>query len=165
MATTLPVPIEFELPPGWHAAPPDEVHAPGAAFVALHPQPDAGFTANITIDGQYRPDPATLPEIAHESVERLREVATSVEVSAGREIGSADAPGLTQTLAVAAVVGGVPHDLVQSQVYLSLPDVADPGKRTVIRLVLTATASQHPEVLDDFRDFVRTVRPDTRAAS
>ncbi|MET7349088.1 hypothetical protein [Streptomyces mirabilis] len=28
-------------------------------------------------------------------------------------------------------------------------------------LVLTATASQHPTVLDDFRDFVRTVRPDT----
>jgi hypothetical protein len=44
-------------------------------------------------------------------------------------------------------------------------DVADPRKRSVIRLVLTATASQHPAVLDDFRDFVRTVRPDTGAAS
>jgi len=165
MATTLPVPIEFELPEGWHAAPPDEVGAPGAAFIALYPQSDAGFTANITIDGAYRPDAATLPDIAHESVEHLRQADAMVEVTASREIGSADAPGLTQTLAVAAVVGGVPRDLIQSQVYLSMLDVADPGKRAVIRLVLTATASQHPEVLDDFQDFVRTVRPDTGAAT
>ncbi|MDQ8705385.1 hypothetical protein RCO28_23225 [Streptomyces sp. LHD-70] len=165
MATTLPVPIEFGLPESWHAAPPDEVGAPGAAFIALYPQPDAGFTANITIDGEYRPDAATLPEIAHESVERLRQADATVNVTSSREIGSADAPGLTQTLAVAAVVGGVSRDLVQSQVYLSLLDVADPGKRAVIRLVLTSTAAQHHEVLDDFQDFVRTVRPDTGAAS
>ncbi|MCX4435902.1 hypothetical protein [Streptomyces mirabilis] len=44
-------------------------------------------------------------------------------------------------------------------------DIADPRKRSVIRLVLTATASQHPTVLDDFRDFVRTVRPDTGAGT
>ncbi|MCX5129755.1 hypothetical protein OOK25_39665, partial [Streptomyces sp. NBC_00347] len=53
MPTTLPVPIEFRLPEGWQPAPPDEVGAPGVAFVALHPQPDSGFTANITIDGEY----------------------------------------------------------------------------------------------------------------
>jgi hypothetical protein len=58
----------------------------------------------------------------------------------------------------------VPRDLVQSLVYLAMLDVADPRKRAVIRLVLTATASQHPVVLDDFRDFVRTVRPDASAA-
>ncbi|PVE04187.1 hypothetical protein [Streptomyces scopuliridis] len=165
MPTTLPVPIEFELPEGWRAAPPDEVGAPGAAFVALHPRPDAGFTANITIDGEYRPDAATLPEIAQESVERLSQATTSVVVAGRREVGSADAPGFTQTLAVSAVVGGVPQDLVQSQVYLSMLDVADPRKRAVIRLVLTATASQHPSVVEDFQDFVRTVRPDTGAAS
>lgn len=164
MPTTLPVPIEFELPEGWRAAPPDEVGAPGAAFVALHPQPDAGFTANITIDGEYRPDAATLSEIAHESVERLNQATTSVVVAGRREIGSTDAPGFTQTLAVSAIVGGVPRDLVQSQVYLSMLDVADPRKRAVIRMVLTATASQHPSVVDDFQDFVRTVRPDTDAA-
>ncbi|MDI3403222.1 hypothetical protein [Streptomyces cavernicola] len=165
MASTLPVPIEFELPEGWHAAPPDEVGAPGAAFIALYPQADAGFTANITIDGEYRPDAATLPQIAHESVERLRQADAIVEVTASREIGSTDAPGLTQTLAIAAVVSGVPHDLVQSQVYLSLLDATDPHRRAVIRLVLTSTAAQHHEVLDDFQDFVRTVRPDSGAAS
>lgn len=165
MPTTLPVPIQFELPEGWRAASPDAVGAPGAAFVALHPQPDAGFTANITIDGDYRPDAATLREIADESVERLRQTAASVEVTERREIGSADAPGLTQTLTVSAVAGGVRRDLMQSQVYLSMLDVADPRQRSVIRLILTATASQHPAVLEDFRDFVRTVRPDNDAAS
>lgn len=54
---------------------------------------------------------------------------------------------------------------MQSQVYLSLLDVTDPSKRAVIRLILTVTASQHLAVLEDFRDFVRTVRPDTEAAS
>lgn len=165
MPTTLPVPLEFELPEGWRAAPPDEVGAPGVAFIALHPQPDHGFTANITIDGEYRQDGTTLSEIAHESVERLRQAATSVVVTGRREIGSADAPGFTQTLAVSAVIGGVGRDLVQSQVYLSMLDVADPRERAVIRLVLTAAASQHPAVLEDFQDFVRTVRPDTSAAS
>ncbi|GGZ67425.1 hypothetical protein [Streptomyces bluensis] len=165
MPTTLPVPIEFQLPEGWRAAPPDEVGAPAAAFVALHPQPDAGFTANITIDGEYRPDEATLPEIAQASVERLRQAATSVVVTSHREIGSADAPAFTQTLGVSAVINGVRRDLVQSQVYLSMLDVADRRQRAVIRLVLTATASQHPAVLSDFQDFVRTVRPDTSAGS
>ncbi|GAA2511622.1 hypothetical protein [Streptomyces longisporus] len=165
MPTPLPVPIEFELPEGWRAAPPDEVGAPGAAFIALHPQPDHGFTANITIDGEYRPGGATLSEIAHESVERLRQAATSVVVTGRREIGSADAPGFTQTLAVSADIGGVGRHLVQSQVYLSLLDVADPRERAVIRLVLTATASQYPAIVNDFQDFVRTVRPDTSPAT
>ncbi|MEU8767272.1 hypothetical protein AB0C94_09970 [Streptomyces griseus] len=161
MTTTLPVPIAFELPDGWRAAPPDGVGAPGAAFVALHPHPDAGFTANITVDGVFRPDPATLPEIADESVANLRGSAASVDVAERREVGSEDAPGLTQTLAISAISGGVPRDLIQSQVYLSMLDVEDPGKRAVIRLILTVTAAQHGDVVEDFRDFVRTVRPDT----
>ncbi|MEV0094781.1 hypothetical protein [Streptomyces sp. NPDC050738] len=164
MPTTLPVPIEFELPDGWSPAPPDEVGAPGSAFVALHPHPDAGFTANITIDGEYRPDAATLPEIGIASVERLRTAGAAVEVEGRQEIGSAEAPGLTQQLRIAAVVAGARRDLLQSQVYLSMLDVADQRRRAVIRLVLTATASQHPAVLADFQDFVRTVRPDVRAS-
>ncbi|MFJ5261479.1 hypothetical protein ACIQAC_13540 [Streptomyces sp. NPDC088387] len=161
MTTTLPVPITFQLPQGWHAAPPDEVGAPGAAFVAVRPPSDAGFTANITVDGEYRPDAATLTEIADESVEDLGQAVIAVEVTGRRAAGSADAPGLTQTLAVSAVVDGVSRDLLQSQVYLSLLDVADPRKRAVIRLVLTSTARQHRAVVNDFQDFVRTVRPDT----
>lgn len=165
MPTFLPVPIQFELPESWRTELPDAVGAPGAAFVARHPQPAADFTANITIDGGYRPDEATLSEIAHESVERLRRTVTSVEVLERREFGSAEAPGFSQTLAVSAVVDGVPRGLVQSQVYLSMQDVVERRKRAVIRLVLTATATQFPYVIGDFQDFLRTVRPDTATAS
>ncbi|MGY0018020.1 hypothetical protein [Streptomyces sp. cg35] len=164
MSTILPVPITFKLPDGWHAAAPDKAGAPGAAFVALHPYPDAGFTANITIDGEYRPDGSTLAQIADESVERLRQAVTSVEVRDRQEVGSAEAPGLAQTLEIATVAGGVDRDLVQSQVYLALLDVADGTKRAVTRLVLTATASQFPTVVGDFQEFMSTVRPDTDTA-
>ncbi|MFI2458242.1 hypothetical protein [Streptomyces sp. NPDC019539] len=135
------------------------------AFVALHPQPDAGFTANITIDGEYRPDAATLAEIADHSVQRMREVAESVVVSNRKEVGSPDAPGLTQKLTFSAVAGGVPRALVQLQVYLSRLHVRDPRKRAVIRLALTATQEQSAAVLGDFQEFVRTVRPDTGGVS
>lgn len=164
MSRTLPLPIEFDLPRGWHAAPPDEVGAPGAAFVAVHLPSDAGFTASVTIDGEYRPDSATLSEIADESVQRLGRTVTSPTVADRREAGSADAPGLTQTVAFSAAVGGVSRDLMQSQVYLSMLDVDDPRKRAVVRLILTSTESQHPAVLGDFRDLVRTVRPGRRVA-
>ncbi|QNS05812.1 hypothetical protein [Streptomyces xanthii] len=160
MATTLPVPIEFELPDGWHAAPPDEVGAPGAAFVALHPGADAGFTANIAIDGEYRPDDAPLAALADASVAQLRASGARVEVVERSEKGSAQAPGLLQELAVTAAVSGVLRELVQTQVYLGVLDVADPHRRVVIRLVLTATEAQHPTVLDDFQAFVRSVRPE-----
>jgi hypothetical protein len=151
MPMALPVPIQFELPGDWRAAPPDEAGAPGAAFVARYPQADAGFTANIAIDGEYRPDPVPLSEIAHASVECLAQAVTTVEVASRREIGSEDAPGFTQTLALSVVVRGVSRDLVRSQVYLSMLDIADPRRRAVIRLVLTATASQYPYVLSDFQ--------------
>ncbi|MFF7328621.1 hypothetical protein [Streptomyces sp. NPDC008150] len=145
--------------------PPDRGGAPGSAFLALHPEPDAGFAANITVDGARRSDAATLPEIADGSVARLRGAGTAVEVVVRREVGSAEAPGLTQTLTVSGVVGGVPRDLVQSQVYLAMPDDSDPSEWALIRLVLTATSTQHPVVLPDFQEFVRTVRPDTAAGA
>ncbi|RKT03218.1 hypothetical protein BX286_1142 [Streptomyces sp. 3211.6] len=71
------------------------------------------------------------------------------------------APALIQRLAFQAVAGGVRRALVQSQVYLSMADVAEPRRRAVVRLVLTATAGQHDEVLGDFQDFVSSVRPGT----
>lgn len=159
MPTTLPVPIEFRLPEGWLPARP-EGFDPGVAFAAVHPRPDAGFTANITIDGGFPKDGVTLAEIADASVEQLRGFAESVEVVHRREVGSEDAPALTQRLSFSAVADGVRRELVQSQVYLSLVDTGDPHKRAMIRLALTATAAQHDEVLEQFQEFVRSVRPD-----
>lgn len=161
MATTLPAPIEFRLPEGWRPAPPDEVGAPGAAFVGLHPDPDNGFTANITVGGEGYTEAASLPELADASIRTLRETGADVSLADRSEVGSADAPGLTQTLSVRAAVNGAPRDLVQSQVYLSMVDTEDRGRGVVIRLVLTASAEQYAAVLPDFQYFVWTVRPDT----
>ncbi len=163
MPTTLPVPIEFSLPEGWQPAPADEAGAPGVAFLALHSQPDAGFTANITIDGGFRPDEATLADMADEAVECLHEVAESVVVASRRELGSEAAPGLAQRLTLSAVTDGARRDLVQSQVYLAMVDGNSPHKRAVVRLILTSTTRQEDSVMGDFQEFLRTVRPDTRA--
>ncbi|WJV48135.1 hypothetical protein [Streptomyces flavofungini] len=153
------VPLELRLPESWQAAPPELVGVPDAAFVAVHAHPDDGFTANVTVDSAYRPDTATLAELGDESVADLSVVAESLDVMSRHEIGSAAAPGLTQTLALTTVVNGVRRELTQSQVYLSLLDVRAPGRRTVVRLILTATTAQHDDVLEDFRDIVATVRP------
>ncbi|MFH8990859.1 hypothetical protein [Streptomyces sp. NPDC017940] len=156
----MPVPLELRLPEGWHAASPERTGVPDAAFVALHAYPDDGFTANVTVDSTFRPDTATLAEIGDESVGNLGEVAEALDVVSRHEIGSAAAPGLTQTLTLTTTVGGVRRRLTQSQVYLSLLDVHDPARRAVVRLVLTATATQHDDVLEDFRDIVASVRPE-----
>lgn len=164
MATTLPIKISFSLPDGWQAAPPDEVGAPGVAFVALHPASMDGFTANITIAGQMRNDSASMWQIADESVRRLQQ-AGPVEVIKKAEAGTPDAPGLTdapgvvQNLRLSTTLRGEPLELLQSQVYLGMEDVKDPAKRVVIELVLTAKSSQLGQVIEDFKEFIRTVRP------
>ncbi|GGW19988.1 hypothetical protein GCM10018980_26670 [Streptomyces capoamus] len=168
MTATLPVKISFSLPDGWRSAPPDEVGAPDAAFVALHPASIDGFTANITIAGGMRNDSATMRQIADESVRRLGQ-AGAVEVTKQEEVGTPDIPGLTdapgvvQNLRLATTLHGEPLELVQSQVYLGLEDVDRPSQRAVIELVLTAKPEQLAEVLDDFKQFVRSVRADERS--
>jgi hypothetical protein len=158
MATELPVRIEFTLPDGWQATPPDEAGAPGVAFVALHPSSTNGFTANLTIAGQFRDPTLPMTAIADESVRRLSEVAGDVHVRDRVEVGSPDSPGITQVLDIDV---GVSQRLVQCQVYVSMQDVHDRRKRAVIELVLTCTPDQLDNVFADFQNFVRTVRPAT----
>ncbi len=159
MATTLPVPIEFSLPDGWLSAPPDEVGAPQAAFVALHPGGSAGFTANVTISGEVRADDATLARIAEESAARLRRDVGAVEVGRRNELESA----YTQVLRLTAPVGGRPVDLVQLQVFLAMADVRDERRRAVLQIVLSATPEQFEDLVGDFQAFLKTIRPDEGA--
>ncbi|MGW4289206.1 hypothetical protein ACWEIK_20025 [Streptomyces sp. NPDC004673] len=165
MTATLPVKISFSLPDGWEAAPPDAVGAPGAAFVALHPASvDDGFTANITIAGRMRNDSVTMWQIAGESVPRLGQAGT-VEVVEKKEVGTPDIPGLTDSPAVVqdlrlhTTLRGEPLELLQSQVYLGIEDVKNPAKRAVIEFVLTAKPAQIGDVIEDFKTFLRSVRP------
>jgi hypothetical protein len=155
MATQLPVRIEFSLPEGWTAAPPDEVGAPGAAFVALHPPAHDGFTTNITISGDYRDDDVELETVAGESVARLKKSVGEVRVLTSTAVDA----GFTQTLGIKSTIEGQPHDLVQCQAYLSMHDVDEPAKRAIIDLVLTTTADRFDEFVKDFQYFVRSVKP------
>ncbi|SNR28615.1 hypothetical protein SAMN06265360_101238 [Haloechinothrix alba] len=157
MATTLPVPIEFTLPEGWQSAAPDEVGAPGVAFIALHPESRDEFTANITVSGELRTDDALLAGIADEAVAHLEQTA-SVELQNRTEVGTPDAPGLTQVLILSTTVGESQLDLALSQVFLSIADAEEPHKRAILQLTLTARTTQFDAVVGDFQQFVRTIR-------
>lgn len=166
MATSLPVPIEFRLPANWRAADPDQVGVPGVAFVAVRPGSRiSGFTTNITIDGHSRSDAASLSEIADESIDQLQLASHAVSLSQRSEFGSAEAPGLTQVVRVRTVQEGTTRQLVQCQVYLAMEDTTDPGRRAVIRLVLTAPDDQFDSIVGEFQEFVSTIRPDTSSGS
>jgi hypothetical protein len=156
MVSELPVRIEFSLPEGWQATSPDEAGAPGVAFVALHPASANGFTANLTIAGEFRDPKLPMSAIADESVQRLEKVAGSVHVRDRVAVGSDDAPGISQVL---DIVMGPSQRLVQCQVYVSMQDIYDPRRRAVLELVLTCTPEQLDDVFADFQAFVRTVRP------
>ncbi|MBD0423003.1 hypothetical protein AB0L35_22575 [Streptomyces sp. NPDC052309] len=160
MPTSLPIPIEFRLPEGWlPAARQEEAVAADVAFAAVHPRPDAGFAANITLDGEVASDEAPLEALADRAVQHLRSVADSVVVADRREVGSEDAPGVVQKLTFSATVGGMCRALVQSQVLLAMADVRDPHRRAVIRAVLTSTEGQFPEVVPEFQEFLGSIRP------
>lgn len=161
MATDLPVPIEFRLPDGWHAASPDEAGLPDVAFIALNAATHgSGFTANITVDGEVRTDGASLAEIADESVASLRGTAPTVTVAHRADLGVGDAPGLAQDLRITLREGAV-RELVQSQVYLTVPDAVDTARRAVVRASLTAALDQVDTVMADFREFLSSIRLDT----
>lgn len=153
--TTLPVRMEFRLPDGWYAA-----EQAGALFVAKNPMSAFGadsFVANITISG-YRRDDGHMGDIADESVARLARTG-EVRVLDRREVGSRRARGCTQLLALSIVHDGQSLELVQQQVYLSLRDVEEAGKRAILQVAMTCTPRQFGQLAGEFSAFVRTVRP------
>ncbi|MGH3758334.1 hypothetical protein [Actinophytocola sp.] len=153
----LPFPIECRLPQGWRAVAPHVIGAPDAAFVALRPEPGAEFTPNITVGGEHRPAEVALPNLAAESADRLRRYG-QVRVDARAEVGSVRTPGFVQALTLTTTVDGEPRRLAQRQVYVSTQDTADPARRAVVELVLTTSADRIDEVLEDFVEFLRSVR-------
>lgn len=161
MVTQLPVPIAFSLSEGWHPVAPDEIGAPAAAFVALHPSSAGnGFTANITVGGQEHPPEVTLEQLADESAQRLSDPRRPC-LRGRADVGTPQAPGLTQTLDI-VTEGTPPLHLVQSQVYLSMHDVDSP-RHVVVELMLTCTPEQLDTVLGDYQKFVASVHPATTA--
>jgi hypothetical protein len=158
MTTDLPIAVEFRLPDGWEPAPVGD-DAPDTMFIALSVSTaDSGFTANITVDGEFRPDVASLEQVADESVVKLLANSPDTTITRREEIGSFEMPGMVQDLRFSAEVNGNTWDVVQSQVYFSAVDTHDARKRTVLCAALTSTDEQFPLLVEDFGEFLSTLR-------
>ena len=148
MADLVTLPLGFDVPEGWTPVPPV---ASGVVFVAVHPNPEADFTPNITLGIQQRDDALPMKEIADEAVERLGRTMALLEVLDRQEVGSPAAPGCTQTLRLRTGEG---QDLLQVQVFLTVPG---PAGRVVLELVCTAGPQDARTLAPDFRKFVASV--------
>jgi hypothetical protein len=153
---TSSVPLTFRLPNGWQPAAPTAVGLPETTFVAVHPGSANGFTANITLAEQDRTDDATLAQLADESVARLKTLTPNVSIQHRAEVGSPDVPGFTQVLHLSTP----DRDLVQCQLLVSFVDDHNPAHRVIVEIALTATPAQVSDLVEDFQEFVTTVRPD-----
>lgn len=163
MASTIPVPIQFSLPEGWQSAPPDEVNAPDAAFVALRPPASNGFTPNITLSGELRGDDVPLTQVADEVIARLESSVGSVQLGRRKEVGSDDSPGLTQAVRMPITLEGRKQDVVQFQVFITMRDTSDPSRKVVLHAVLSSTPDRFEAVISEFQTFLSTIKPDQAA--
>ncbi|MBK1788481.1 hypothetical protein [Prauserella cavernicola] len=108
------------------------------------------------LEGEVRSDGAALATIADESVATLSAAGAGVSVASRDDVGGAGAPGLTQDLRVTTPSGPV-RELVQSQLYLTVPDARDPA----VRALLTVADADFAGVIGDFRSFAASIRLDT----
>lgn len=165
MPATLPVPIDFQLPnESWRPVDPEAYGVRNAAFLAMRESPAGDFTPTVSIGGDMRLDPATLVEIADESVALLRREARDVELVKRREVGTPDAPGVTQLLGATVDAEGRTWDVQQVQALLEWPDVDDPARRCVIVVTLTAAYGQAERLLPEFEAMLGSVRPNRSTA-
>jgi hypothetical protein len=153
MTVAAPTEFEFRLPVGWEPAGASE-----GTFVALNvATADSGFTANITAAGLLRPSHSSLDEIAEESVTQLREATPDLVVISRGELGDPAVAAFGQQLRMTASVNNTSWDVIQAEVYISKPE-GDGSGQAVVRAVLTATVDQFASTVDDFDDFLATLR-------
>ncbi|OXM72492.1 MULTISPECIES: hypothetical protein [Amycolatopsis] len=152
MFTSMPFPVGFAVPPGWRPPEPAETGSPLGTVACVRSEPDAVIAAG----GGFRPGDASLAEIAGESVRDLRESGATVDVLQHTAVGTAGAPGLAQVLLVRAPAAA---EVVHCQAFLALHDTEDHGKRAVLRFVMATTSAAAPELAEDFRQFLGSIRP------
>ncbi len=141
------LPLGFDIPDGWTPVEPGDS---GVVFVAVHPEPGEEFTPNLTVSVRQRPDPASIVDIADEAVERLGRSLAGLDVLSRREVGSGDAPGVTQLLRMRTGEG---VELMQTQVHLTVPG----PERVVLELVCTASPAAARRLAGSFEQFVGSV--------
>jgi hypothetical protein len=158
--STLPVPVEFELPgPEWTPADPTAYGVTNAAFLAVRTPLGDDYVPTLVISGDERFDPATIRDIAEEAVAVLAEQTPHLRILHREQVGADTAPAVTQLVAVGVEIDGRPLDLLQMQVITALVDLDDPRRRVVVIYKVTCLAEDWPRVGREFQDFMRTVRP------
>lgn len=160
---TLPVPVTFRLPgPEWEPVAPESLGVQNAEFLAVRRNTDPAYAPTITVSGGWRTDPATLDQVADESVARLQHESSDVELLRRRDLGSPQAPAVLQEIGFTAAAEGHSFDLRQVQAIFGLHDVADPARRVVVIHTLTCTFAQLDLVLPEFQAYLATleVQPD-----
>jgi hypothetical protein len=158
--TTLPVPIEFQLPNGtWRPVDPEAVGVTNAAFLAMRASEPGEYTPTISISGDWRLDDASLEQIADEALEGARSEGLGVDLIKRDEAGSPQAPALTQLVDLDATVDGRQYDLRRGQVFSAFLDQGDPSKRVVVVFTFTCTYRQFRDFGREFQEFMGSVAP------
>ena len=75
-------------------------------------------------------------------------------------MGTADNPGFAQAVRLVLPYGGKPLHLVQRQAFFSMRHPRDPGSTAVLQVVLSALPDQFVRLLDEFHEFLTTIRPE-----
>ena len=160
MNTTLPVPVEFELPgPAWSPADPASYGVTNAAFLAVRAPLGEDYVPTLVISGDERFDPASVREIAEEAVAVLAAETPHLRILHREEVGADTAPAVTQLVAAGIEIDGRRLDLLQMQVITALLDLDDQRRRVVLIYKVTCLAEDWPRIGREFQDFMRTVRP------
>lgn len=161
-----PVPLAFRLPGDrWAPVPPASLDVANAHFLAVRRGTAGGYTPTISISGDYRQDGSALPTVADESLVALGLEASGVVLLERREVGSEEAPGISQLLGGTISVEDRDLDVRQCQVLLDLRDAEEPRRRAVAVLTMTCLREQLAPLLEEFQRFVASVRPAAGAAS
>lgn len=156
--TTLPVPVRFALPdPAWEPVEPTSLGVTNAAFLAVRRGLPGDYDPTITVSGDWRTDPATLEQIADESLVKLRAQASEVELVKRRRVGSDRAPAIMQSIGAVATYEGRTFDLRQVQAITELLAVEDPSRRAVIIYSLTCTYAQLDAMRPEFERFIASI--------
>ncbi|WP_182525651.1 hypothetical protein [Nocardioides dongkuii] len=158
-ATTLPIPLRFELPgPEWGAVDPESWGVQNASFLAVRRGLDEDYSPTITVSGGWRNDSTPLEEIADEALAKLRaEGATEVELVQRRVTGSEHDQAVVQSVGCTVEVEGRRFDVRQAQVFRGFVDVRDPARRVVVVHTLSCTYRQFEEMGREFQQFMATV--------
>ncbi|WP_203337479.1 hypothetical protein [Nocardioides limicola] len=156
----LPVPLEFRLPnEHWEPMVPETLGVEYAAFLAVRRNLDPAYSPTITISGDYRLDEATLSDIADEAVAKYQGQVDQLRLLQRQDIGSAEAPGISQLIGMSAPIDGTHFDLRQGQILMALIDQDDPTKRVVLIYTLSCTADQLAQMSGEFQEFLASTRP------